>query len=233
MAKNPFNRKQQPCDMRGRCWRGCDHQAKNTLDLNYLARAEDAGCDIRTMAEVKSIKHDGTKFIVSYDDLLRRDQLDPVKARANDHRPKISADNVFLCAGAVNTTQLLFENQELLSDQARRRLGSHYFPNSDSLALVFDCDEPHEPDYGPTITSALLYDQSANDEFSVSLDFAAGRAQDPPTAGTIVRSPSKAEAILAHDPIPDHGCWQDGSAAGSLALTIRVGKFGKRRPPPI
>ena len=37
---NSFGREQKPCDMRGRCWRGCDHQAKNTLDLNYLARAE-------------------------------------------------------------------------------------------------------------------------------------------------------------------------------------------------
>ena len=38
---NRFGRVQNICDMRGRCWRGCDHQAKNTLDLNYLARAED------------------------------------------------------------------------------------------------------------------------------------------------------------------------------------------------
>ena len=239
---NAFHREQHACDMRGRCWRGCDQQAKNTLDLNYLARAEDSGqgCDIRTMAQVTSIRRDGKKFIVYYDDLLRREQLDPVTARTSDDRPRVSADYVFLCTGAVNTTQLLFENQHLLSDDARHALGSHYFPNSDSLAVVFDCDEPHEPDYGPTITSALLYSQPSKDEFSVSLDFAQGQAADEPpeaarsgdatgspTAGTVVNSSSGGTAILSHDPIPDRGDWQDHDAAGSLALVISAGEFKK------
>jgi choline dehydrogenase-like flavoprotein len=239
-GENAFQREQQPCDMRGRCWRGCDRQAKNTLDSNYLARAEDSGCDIRTMAEVKIIRREGGKFLVCYDDLLRREQLDPVTARVGDNRPRVSADYVFLCAGAVNTTQLLFENKELLSESARRALGSHYFPNADSLAVVFECDEAHEPDYGPTITSALLYNQPANDEFSVSLEFAQGQAADgppeadrsgdatgSPTAGTVVQSSSGGVATLSHDPIPDRGCWQAHDAAGSLALVRKAGEFKK------
>ena len=31
------------CDLRGRCCLGCDQQAKNTLDMNYLERAERRG----------------------------------------------------------------------------------------------------------------------------------------------------------------------------------------------
>ena len=38
---NDVRARAAPCDMRGRCWSRCDRQAKNTLDLNYLARAED------------------------------------------------------------------------------------------------------------------------------------------------------------------------------------------------
>ncbi len=180
---NAYDRTQHPCDMRGRCWRGCDQQAKNTLDLNYLARAEDhgKGCDIRTMAEVKKIERHDKKFVVYYEDLLRREQLEAVTARTRDDRPRVTADCVFLCAGAVNTTELLFKNLHLVeaSDDtggngARRALGSHYFPNSDSLAAVFECDEPHEADYGPTITSAMLYNKPAKNEFSCSVDFAEG-----------------------------------------------------------
>lgn len=239
-------RDQQPCDMRGRCWRGCDRQAKNTLDLNYLARAEDDGngCEIRTMAEVKRIEHDGEKFIVYYDDLLRREQLENMMARKGDDLPRVTADYVFLCAGAINTTQLLFNSLSKLKpsdaaawDGAVRALGSHYFPNSDSLAVVFDCDQPHEADYGPTITSAILYDQPANDEFSCSVDFGEGqtpeplpsddpkRTMPPPAAGMTVTSSSDGIAVVAHDPILDWGEWKSGTAAGAIPLIIKEGKF--------
>ena len=42
-TRTPPATPQQACDMRGRCWLGCDQQAKNTLDRNYLARAEEGG----------------------------------------------------------------------------------------------------------------------------------------------------------------------------------------------
>ena len=51
---DPLAGRRQACDMRARCDLGCDIQAKNTLDLNYLLRAERGSPrpDIRTMAEV-------------------------------------------------------------------------------------------------------------------------------------------------------------------------------------
>ena len=146
---------------------------------------------------------------------------------------------MFLCAGAVNTTELLFKNpiwsrpDDTGGNGARRALGSHYFPNADSLAAVFDCDEPHEADYGPTITSAMLYNQPAKNEFSCSVDFTEGketprsrerfsqpRRRVGPSAGATVTSRSGGEAILSHDPILDWGNWK-GDAAGSLALVIK------------
>ena len=230
---NRFGRVQNICDMRGRCWRGCDHQAKNTLDLNYLARAEDeaGGCDIRTMSEVTSIEHDGKKFIVNYDELVFRDRPDsqPAKPRGPAF---VTAGHVFLCAGAVNTTELLLKcnttelipnRKHLLKDTgALAALGSHYFPNSDSLGVVFDCDEAHEPDYGPTITSALLYDRVSDDALIHTLDFEHGSAASKnfePVAGSEVGSSSGGEAVLAHDPILDWGGWAQGDAVGALALT--------------
>jgi len=166
-------RPQKPCDMRGQCWLGCRQGAKNSLDFNYLRLVEMAekfggSADIRLGAEVTKIERieadDGkVSYAVHY-----RDHLTPSK----EGRPGVSAacktfkaDYVFLAAGAVNTTELLMRSKDKLRPGGGKgrdaelspALGSRYFPNADSLAAVFDCDQPQHADHGPTITSALLY----------------------------------------------------------------------------
>ena len=229
---NKDGREQHPCDMRARCCAGCDRRAKNTLDLNYLARAERAGADIRTLAEVTTIeKVPSGVFEVTYRDLLlrgdRRGQGKP------EEDPSVRATCVFLCAGAVNTTELLLANAALLGKEqqanpSKTPLGSSYFPNADSLAAVFDCDEPHEADYGPTITSAVLHQSAAKGDFSCSLDFRAGRVvgDQKVRAGMQVRgTTSGATAELAHEPILDWGAWKDGDAVGALVFAGVEGTF--------
>jgi choline dehydrogenase-like flavoprotein len=157
VKKNRFGLEQGACDMRGECWIGCKQQAKNTLDLNYLAAAETRGAEVRTLAEVSSIRRrDGDlRYEVHYRNHLKRGSPEVVHARY-----------VFLCAGAVNTTELL-----MCSRQGHERhggggnlpiegtgLGTKFYPNVDELAVVFNCDEEQEADRGPTITSSFLYD---------------------------------------------------------------------------
>jgi choline dehydrogenase-like flavoprotein len=228
---NSFGRDQKPCDMRGRCWRGCDHQAKNSLDVNYLARAEDARdedgnatCDIRTLAEVTRIRRIHGGFAVTYKDLLFRGE-DEGRTAGNRGRVTLRARYVFLCAGSVNTTELLLKNPGLWGKEPRAMagpLGSHYFPNSDSLGVVFDCEEPHEADYGPTITSALLYQRATEGSFSQSLEFdggtlAPGGIERLIVGSEIVGEQSGARAALAFEPVLDWGEW-NGTAVGSLVL---------------
>lgn len=154
---NRFGREQNACDLRGECWRGCTLHAKNTLDLNYLAVAEDTRsredhplADIRTLAEVLSIKSAGTSeqplYEVTYYDHLTEKKEGPIKA-----------PHVFLCAGAVNTTELLLRNADRLPGINTRWLGKRYHLNADSLAAVFDCDQAHQAEIGPTITGSILY----------------------------------------------------------------------------
>jgi choline dehydrogenase-like flavoprotein len=218
---NRHGREQHPCDMRARCWRGCDHQAKNTLDLNYLAIAEKLGCTILTLAEVDRVVRHANHFSVEYADRLHR----PSPADQSSKPETLlscTARYVFLCAGAVNTTDLLFRSKDTLGGGTawQAALGSRYFPNSDALAAVFDCDEPHEADYGPTITSAVLYDQPAQEgEFSCSIEFTSGEGGMDPVAGMVVTSSSSGTAILAHPPILDWGQWTTEDATGTLVLT--------------
>lgn len=220
---NRYGREQNPCDMRARCWRGCDHQAKNTLDLNYLAIAENLGCTILTMAEVVKVRHHDGHFIVEYADRLHREPPTDESSKPKQRR-SVTARYVFLCAGAVNTTELLYRSKRALGrdNTWHAALGSRYFPNADSLAAVFDCDQPHEADYGPTITSAMLYDQDAQrGEFSCSIEFSKGmgRGEWDPVAGMVVTSSSDGTAILAHPPILDWGQWRTKDANGTLVLT--------------
>ncbi len=177
---NRFNREQQTCDLRGFCWMGCDRQAKNTLDLNYLAVMEDEPDDssketpkplaeIRTLAEVSKIRHsENGGYVVTY--------LDHLEAQKE---VEVTAPYVFVCAGTINTTELLLRNRvpenngKAEEDKTKEGWlkietmpGGSYFPNVDSLASIHDCDETHNAHIGPTITSALLYDD-AEDWFMV------------------------------------------------------------------
>lgn len=160
------------CDDRADCCLGCPNQAKNTLDLNYLAKAEEAGAHVRTLAEVVTLEptSDG-RWCVGYRDHLAKGRLDlsqsdPSVEAEEDRRPpaprlgKVVAKYVFLCAGAVNTTELLLRNtaEQRLKAVDTASLGRGYFSNVDTLATVYDCDALHEPDRGPTITSCIVHD---------------------------------------------------------------------------
>jgi choline dehydrogenase-like flavoprotein len=155
-GKNRFGRVQGTCDLRGECLFGCGAQAKNTLDLNYLAIAEDATdgkgaplADIRTLAEVVSIEGEEKGYKVTYRDHLAGEPGNYVT---------VTGRYVFLCAGSVNSTELLLRSREKLSCSGPD-LGARYYPNADTLAVVFDCENLQEADRGPTITAALLYDR--------------------------------------------------------------------------
>ena len=53
---NPQGKTQGTCVHCGNCDLGCPVQAKNTLDLNYLAAAENAGADVRPLHHVRTIR---------------------------------------------------------------------------------------------------------------------------------------------------------------------------------
>ena len=163
---NGHGRAQGTCVGCGGCDFGCQHHAKNTLDLNYIAEAEATGrLEIRTLTEAYRIEPAGAEI-----------QKDHPKARYTviyfDHlqraRRSIHAHSVFLCAGAVGSTELLLRSATPTAaggpalDQLSPRLGGHFTGNVDAIALVVGAktdDGPRhvEPTFGPVITSALRY----------------------------------------------------------------------------
>jgi cholesterol oxidase len=149
---NKFGAQQQGCRHCGECVVGCRYQAKNTLDLNYLARAKDCGADVHTLCEAVSVTPaPGGGYRVVYRD------------HGGAGEGEVRARWVFVCAGSVNSTELLLRCR----DQFRTlpglspALGTRYSGNGDYLAFAFNTAERAPPWDGPTITAGVLVDQPA------------------------------------------------------------------------
>jgi choline dehydrogenase-like flavoprotein len=164
-GQNRFGREQGDCTGCGNCTIGCQEAAKNSLDLNYLALAEDLGVEVRTLSEVQTLEplpDDGPIRIVVTDHLHPGEET------------VLHAQHVFLCAGAVGSTEILLRSRALAgpkpSGGARaeqrtpappalggHRLGQGFYGNGDNLAAVFDAKMPLHASVGPTVTASLLH----------------------------------------------------------------------------
>jgi choline dehydrogenase-like flavoprotein len=211
------------CDLKGNCCLGCKQGAKNTLDLNYLYRAEEAGAEVRTLAEVIWIERpsqNGRRFRVEYHD-----------HREGGATKQADANYVFLCAGAVNTTELLMRCHEARKlTLTGHGLGTRFHPNQDALSAVFDCDEPQELDRGPTITSTLLYDREPKDnEPTARWRLAFSNASFAPVFGSKLTTgtDSGVTAEVASPAYVVSGSFQEGNATGEIMLSKLKGNFDK------
>jgi len=161
-GSGPRRRTQQGCRACGNCDIGCEFRAKNTLDFNYLAIAEDRWdddgqpyADIRTLAEVTGIQpidlhHPETGYSVTYQDRLCGSRQEHVEARW-----------VFVCAGAVNSTELLLSARSPRFE-AQRRARAELLRQCDALGLAYDSKRDVEPARGPTITTSLLFERDGD-----------------------------------------------------------------------
>lgn len=149
---HPFSGvQQQRCQNLGRCDSGCPIHAKNTVDITYIARAEQFGAEVHTLHEV-----------------LR---LDPPKDPADHWRVRfrnlgegadgeLRAPLVVLAAGCLGSTRLLLKNRSRLP-RLSNTLGSRFSGNGDALGAAFDPSESDlgspRTDFGPSMTSVLDY----------------------------------------------------------------------------
>ncbi|WP_437957912.1 GMC family oxidoreductase [Sorangium sp. So ce119] len=155
LQPNKFGVPQAGCTYCGECVIGCDARAKNSLDRNYLAVAERHGAAMLTECEVQLIWSlgPGEGYRVDYMDWAR------------GARRSIKAEYVFVCAGAVNSTELLLRSRAAGGlPRVSAQLGMGYSGNGDLLAFAFDVADEWAPDRGPTITSAVLYDGRKDDD---------------------------------------------------------------------
>jgi cholesterol oxidase len=162
-GKNPYGVEQKPCIDCGNCVTGCNVGAKNTLYMNYLPMARNAGATILTQAKVEWLEklQDGGWRIHGQhvDDDGGRDGF------------KIEAGEVVLAAGSLNSTEILLrsEHKGLSVSPA---LGTRFNGNGDFFGLAYNGDYqtnvlgyPYQqtpgagdsPEPGPNIVGIVRY----------------------------------------------------------------------------
>jgi cholesterol oxidase len=142
---------QKRCENLGRCDIGCPIHAKNTVDITYVARAEQAGAEVRPLHEVVRLdppRNAGGHWRVKLRDLERGGEAE------------LHAPVVVLAAGCLGSSRLLLKNRSRLPGLSAA-LGSHFTGNGDALGAAFDpsARDAGSPrtDFGPSMTSRLDY----------------------------------------------------------------------------
>ena len=145
---NKFGVPQSGCLHCGDCDIGCNVGAKNTLDLNYLAVAEQRGAEAATDAEVNWLAPAEDGFRVRFRD----------RGEGGGERT-VAASQVLLCMGAVNSTELLLRcrDQHGTLPRLSEKLGTGYSANGDFIAFGSETPSFAAND-GPTITTNCVYD---------------------------------------------------------------------------
>jgi cholesterol oxidase len=144
---NPHGKQQGTCIHCGDCTIGCRVQAKNTLDLNYLAAAERQGVQIRPLHLASRIAPEAGGYRVHFIRLAdgRRSSGDAWGRR------------IILAAGSVGSTELLLRCR----DQAKTlpdlspRLGEGWSTNGDFLTPAVYPERDVSSSRGPTVTCAI------------------------------------------------------------------------------
>ncbi len=153
--QNAQGQTQGTCVHLGNCDIGCDVNARNTLDLNYLPLATQNGAEVRPLHLVTAISQEGNDYRVSYN---RIESPNLINGSA-------TARLVILAAGSLGSTELMLRCRDELSTLANvsATLGHGWSSNGDFLTPAIHPFRPVKPSRGPTITAAIdLLDHGAH-----------------------------------------------------------------------
>ena len=148
-SRNAHGTEQGTCVHCGNCCIGCPVQAKNTLDLNYLARARREGAEIRPLHLVSHVGALDRGYRVHFERLEE-------EGREPGH---VTAAEVYLAAGSLGTTEILLRSRDVFGtlDRLSERLGQGWSANGDFLSLAFYRKRSVAPTRGPTASAAISF----------------------------------------------------------------------------
>jgi cholesterol oxidase len=138
---------QGTCVHLGNCDIGCDVDARNTLDRNYLPWAEKHHAEVRALHLVTNIEATDGGYKVSFD------RLEHGTRTPGSHTARL----VIVAAGSLGSTELLLRCRDVIGSLPgiSRCLGSRWSSNGDFLTPALYPDRAVHPSFGPTITCAI------------------------------------------------------------------------------
>ena len=155
---NAHGQQQGTCIHLGNCDIGCDVRAKNTLDLNYIPRAEQRGAEVRPLHLVRAIEPTDAGYRVVFDRIHQGQLI----------RGEETAARVFLAAGSLGSTELLLRcrDEHKTLPNLSPALGRNWSANANVLSMATYADASRvQQTVGPTISSVLDFmDGSSNDQ---------------------------------------------------------------------
>lgn len=152
---NAHGRQQGTCVHCGNCDIGCQVLAKNTLDLNYLAVAEDCGAEVRPLHLVQKLEQLDGGWRVHFE------QIEPDSGARIPGT--VTGAKVLLAAGSIGSTELLLRcrDEHGTMPALSPRLGHGWAHNGDFVTPAFYDDRKISPSHGVTISAAIdLLDHS-------------------------------------------------------------------------
>lgn len=148
----------------GDCVSGCNHQAKKSLDTNYLAHAKARGARLFCGATVRLVRAAANGQGYEVDFVF----TDPALAGCERDQPyTLHARQVILAAGALGSTEILLRSRDAgLGVVAGAVLGSRFSANGDLIAVAQGQRQParsaapegvppEDREVGPTITGLV------------------------------------------------------------------------------
>lgn len=126
---------QRACNLCGDCVSGCNHGAKNSLNMNYLPDARNHGAELYTEVAVQRVEQRQGRWLVHFQTIGAGREAFDAPAMF------VSADVVILAAGSLGSTEILLRSRAsglAMSDQ----VGKHFSSNGDVLGFGYNNDRP-------------------------------------------------------------------------------------------
>jgi cholesterol oxidase len=174
-GKNPYGVEQKPCINCGNCVTGCNVGAKNTLYMNYLPMARNAGATILTQNKVEWIEKLASGWRIHgkhVDDNGRGSSF------------TLDANQVVLSAGSLNSTEILLRS-EMHGLSVSPVLGTKFSGNGDFFGLAYNgefetdvlgyrvAERPgggDSPEPGPNIVGLVRYNGSLPEAQRIAIE---------------------------------------------------------------
>lgn len=127
--------RQPACTLCGDCCSGCNVGAKNTTAMNYLPDAVAHGCHVFTGAQVRHVEphQQGWRVVFLW--------LDEDTGKVSSGRQSVAADNVFIAAGTLGSSEILLRSRTT-GLALSPRLGKGFSGNGDVIAFAYNNDQP-------------------------------------------------------------------------------------------
>jgi cholesterol oxidase len=160
-VKDPYFNGRGPdragCTFCGGCMTGCRHNAKNTLDKNYLYFAQQNGATIQSESEVVDVlpadKKNGEEgYIVKW-----KSSTKFIKKKG-----EVTARGIVFAGGVLGTVKLLLRLKKTSLPNVSDKIGSHIRTNSESLIGVTTFDKNTVFSDGVAIGSILHSDDHSH-----------------------------------------------------------------------